>query len=63
MVKYFLDYAALIFAIVLGVAYLIWRAGAVKKLRAAQAVSYVCDECGEKDCICHKQEPPHGGAA
>jgi len=47
-----MEYLILVVVCAVVVAYLIFR----QKSRKEPQDTYVCDVCGEKECICHKEE-------
>jgi hypothetical protein len=47
-----MEYLVLIVLCAVVVGYLIFR----QKNRKAPQDTYVCDVCGEKECLCHKEE-------
>jgi len=38
------------------VIYFLFRIIVYKKNKSEEPVSYICDECGEKDCVCRKED-------
>jgi hypothetical protein len=47
-----MEYLIAVVVCVVGVGYLIFR----QKNKKAPLDTYVCDVCGEKECLCHKVE-------
>jgi len=42
---------------VLILAVLAWWVSRLARRKREPEATFVCDECGEKDCICYKKEP------
>jgi len=36
--------------------FLFFRILASKRNKPEEPVTYICDECGEKDCVCHRED-------
>jgi hypothetical protein len=49
-----MDYIPLLVVCAAVIAYLLLRS---QKKKSPPPEVYVCNVCGEKDCICHKEEP------
>jgi len=56
-----LGFKALIFAILLGGAYLIWRRGYKKRLEGRDRGADACGPCGDRDGDCRREPPDPEG--
>ncbi len=59
VVELILEYKGLIFAVAIATVYLLVLRPRLKaRVKEPNGTVYVCDDCGELDCHCHKVDDP-----